>query len=351
MTIKRMAKYLKDKNVPKLGRNKKGDVEPPFLLSTLKGIRVAFETSDFIYKQNWAAVKRVIESFPFIWIEGNGWSVPSDHEVFDMFKILFRSYIKKILATGVIPVFVVEGKSPDLKANTCQKRANIRQENNKKFTTLQRETNFSKFKEQLQYAYPPTLEHIQAVMDILKDMKITTLRAKYEAEGVCAYLVKCTTDPHHCKCAYSSDCDIFMYGCPAVIRNIRPIYKDGCSKGSDLEATAYSLRDILTTLDLLPCDQPITQEMEAKAFEQFNLLCVLSGTDYFENVSKIGQAKILSMIKKYDISTFSEACNINPAFNVIPYHEIQETLMKNQEYNIVYSPYVSDTKEPQITSK
>lgn len=339
-----MAKYLKDKNVPKLGRDKKEDVEPPFLLSSLKGIRVAFETADFIYKQNWAAVKRVIESFPFVWIEGNGWSVPSNHEVFEMFKVLFKSYIKRILATGVIPVFVVEGKSPELKANTCQKRADTRQENNKKFNSLQKETNFSKFKDQLQYAYPPTLEHIQAVMDVLKDMKITTLRAKHEAEGVCAYLVKCTTDPHHCKCAYSSDYDIFMYGCPAVIRNIRSMYKDS-SKGSGLEATAYALKDILITLDLLPHDQPITPEMELKAFEQFNLLCVLSGTDYNENVPKIGQAKILAMIKKYDITTFSEACNINPAFTVIPYHEIQETLMKNQEYNIVYSPYVSDTKE------
>jgi hypothetical protein len=58
-------------------------------------------------------------------------------------------------------------------------------------------------------------------MEALKELEIITLRGYHEGEGVCAQLVMDLDDPYHCECAITDDYDIFMYGCPAVLRNLR----------------------------------------------------------------------------------------------------------------------------------
>lgn len=342
MTIKGLAEFLKNRKVPKEGRDikvkdpKGGGIPPPLYLRQLRGKRVAIETAGIIYRQNWAATKNVIDGYPFM-LRETGWTRPADHEILMTFKKYFRSTVRRIIASGIIPIFIVEGKAPDMKEGTVQKRAETRTSLMDKPNAHVMDVDLNAFKKKLMYAYPPGPLHTQAVIDILQEVDATTVRAKYEGEGVCAFLVNSPPEhPLHCDCALTDDYDIFMYGCKLVIRNLRSV---GPEVGF-FEVEGYAFRDILFFLGFLPVDDEgkyitVSSEDEKKAEDQFRLMCILCGNDYTNNVRNLGPAKICAMIKKHNIHTYEDACKVEPRFEEIPYYKIMETIDNNREYTIL----------------
>jgi hypothetical protein len=196
------------------------------------------------------------------------------------------------------------------------------------------------YKKKLVYSYMPNQEHTHAVIEVLTEMDLPVLRAKHEAEGVCAFLVNTPLNHQfHCACALTDDHDIFMYGCKAVIRDLRA----ADAKFGNFECVGYSYVDILCTLGLLPYDDmgipmPFTQEEYDIAHRRFQLLCILCGTDYHENVKGLGPSKVLDKILKHKITSYEEICVIEPKFSEIPYDKIMDTLKANMEYTIVHLP-------------
>lgn len=360
MTIKGLAEFLKNKKVPKEGRtytpkkgireNSQGDMSTPLYLKQLAGKRVAIETAGIIYRQNWAAIKNVLSNYPFI-LRETGWTKPADHEILSAFKRFFKSHAKRILDSGIIPIFIVEGKSPDMKGITAQKRAETRTSLAEKSDAYKMDIDLETFKKKLNYVYPPGPNHVQAVIDVLQEMGVSVIRAKHESEGVCAFLVNSPPEhPLHCDCALTDDYDIFMYGCRAVIRNLRSsnvqytpdsIPGIGNNKNRNLEVEGYAFRDILYFLGFLPVDEDgkymiVSPEEEQTAEERFRLMCILCGNDYSTNIRNLGPAKICTMIKKYDIKTYDDACKVEPRFTDIPYNKIMETIENNKDYSIIY---------------
>lgn len=354
MTIKGLSEFLRKKNVPKSGRKDKTEMSAPLFLGDLKGKKIAIEAAGLIYRQNWAAVKNVIRDYPFVFIQnklGIGhWSCPSATEILDNFKIIFRNFVKKICDSGIIPVFIIEGSSPDTKSDTVQKRIDTKQSAEAKVESLSYEPSLERFKEKLVNAYPPTYDHKFAVIDILNEMEINMVQAKYEAEGVCAYLVKTKVIkrvfdpvnnpegqtistiipyPYTCDAALINDFDIFAYGCNFVIRNLQ----NADAKNGHFEVEGYVLDDILRTLEFLP--EEYTPEQRIVAERRFRLLCILSGTDYSDNIHGFGPAKIHKLILKHNIVTYDDICKVEPKFQAIPYHQIIETMKKNQEFEVI----------------
>lgn len=346
MTIKRIADYLRENNIPYWGQdlNDKDNVEP-FYISEMRGKKIAIETAGIICKQNYGAIQQALKSFPFQWIDDIGWTSPDPSEVYDIFKRYFKSYMKKIKDTGVIPIAIIEGKSPRLKSQTTAKRTEIK-DNNKITAELNKKCmDLELFKKSVAAQYLPGATHVQLAMEVLQELEIITIRAFHEGEGVCAQLVINTEDPYHCDCAMTDDYDIFMYGCPSVIRNLRNEKTKGFFHG-----TGYALVDILTSLRFLEqsqVDDPIKFE---EAFKRFQLLCILSGTDYHENVKGLGPAKIQKMILNHNIFTYEEICKMEERFYEIPYHQIIKTLEKNKRYNLVFDPSKSQ-EEIEIFNK
>lgn len=337
MTIKRLPEFFREQNIPKEGREKKDQHTIPFYLNQMKGKKIAIETSTIVYKQNWAAVLRAIQTHTFIYNDGTGWSCPADDEVLEIFRRYFKSYIQKIIESGIIPVFILEGKSPKLKANTVQKRFESRTEMSEKAADNKEDLDLESFKKRLPYMYPPGSKHMNIMIDILKELKVDTLRAKHEAEGVCAYLVNNKDDPFHCDCALTDDYDIFMYGCKVVIRNLR----QATAKVGNFEVTGYAFQDVLLTLGFL--DSPsYTEEEYNIASKRFQLFCILCGTDYADNIGGLGPARILQIMKLNKIYTYSDACNFEPKFKEIPYNDIIETLKQNESYAVVYPESKND---------
>ena len=98
-----------------------------------------------------------------------------------------------------------------------------------------------------------TKQDIQLVQELIESCGMTYINAPYEADDLCAYL--CISGK--ADACLSEDTDMFVYGCPYVIRYINLLSET---------VWEYSYEKILNSLKV--------------SDEIFKHLCILSGTDY-----------------------------------------------------------------------
>lgn len=177
-----------------------------------------------------------------------------------MYKMIFifRSHM-------IHPVFIFDGKPPPEKNQILKERREKKKEaseniniltkkmkqfneNSKKYNALQQQVmNLKKRTIRL------TLDDINNVKKLLKLCGITYYEADGEADSLCAKLVT----KHIVWACMSDDMDLFIYGCPRVIR------KFNIFTGN---ALLYNSKELLTELN-----------MNTNTFKE---ICVVSGTDY-----------------------------------------------------------------------
>lgn len=180
-----------------------------------------------------------------------------------MYKMIFtfRSY-------NIIPVFVFDGKPPPEKKDIlterkqkkrqAQEEVSILVENLKSLSENSRE--YRLINQQILSLKKRTIfltyQEICSVKQLLKLSGITYYDSEGEADSLCAKLVTknivwgCMTD----------DMDLFIYGCPRVIRNYNLFNNT---------AVLYNLKDILKEISL--------------SMNDFKEICIVSGTDYNYN--------------------------------------------------------------------
>tara|TARA_B110000483_G_scaffold13455_4_gene15270 strand:- start:1723 stop:2676 length:954 start_codon:yes stop_codon:yes gene_type:complete len=180
-----------------------------------------------------------------------------------MYKMIFifRSH-------SIHPVFIFDGKPPPEKNQILKERREKKREafeninilttkmkqcieNSKKYNTIQQQIlNLKKRTIRL------TMEDINNVKKLLKLCGITYYEADGEADSLCAKLVT----KNIVWACMSDDMDLFIYGCPRVIR------KYNIFTG---RALLYNSKELLTELN-----------MNSNTFKE---ICVVSGTDYNNN--------------------------------------------------------------------
>ena len=188
----------------------------------------------------------------------------------------------------IIPIFVFDGKPPKEKLGIIEKRNN--EKNNA-------ENKCNQLEEQL-----TTISDINKrndIIDCINSLKKKCIRLKYtdiisvrnlldafgvyyiealgEADELCAKLVI----KKYAYACLSEDMDLFLYGCPRVMRYLSL---------ANQTVILYHLDKILLDLDL--------------TFEEFKNICVLSGTDYNYNNTKnldLNLYKILEYFKEYKL--------------------------------------------------
>jgi 5'-3' exonuclease len=171
---------------------------------------------------------------------------------------IFRTY-------NITPIFIFDGKPPPEKKDVIEYRKQEKKNAEDKFNQLQSQLANDSYTEE-------GLQEIQAEMVELKKRfirikdtdfaQIKALMTAYgimyfesrgEADQLCAFLVK----HNYAWACMSDDMDMFLYGCPRVIRHVSL---------SNQTATLYDTMRILKEL-----------RMNLKAFKE---ILVLSGTDY-----------------------------------------------------------------------
>jgi flap endonuclease-1 len=168
---------------------------------------------------------------------------------------------------GIVPVFIFDGKPPDEKRNTLNRRKYLKQVAEMHYNKVKLE-----IQDQDQLQPPNEVANANHLLKALKrrfvrlhdadfDRVKTLMRAlgvRYivadgEADALCAQMVL-KRKAHACM---SDDTDMFVYGCPRVLRHLNLI---------DETCTMYDMSKILNLLGI--------------TMTEFRQICVVSGTDY-----------------------------------------------------------------------
>ena len=178
-------------------------------------------------------------------------------ENFYLMCMLFRNY-------NIIPIFVFDGKPPKEKGPTIMRRMKKKKENIIKYQILEEEMNeITDLQKKKSFVRQITIlkkKSISIKKQNLIDIKlffdnygIQWIVAPGEADIVCAHLVK-TKKAYAC---LSEDMDLFVYGCPRVLRYMSLIHHN---------FIIYDIDKIIKKLNI--------------SIHHFQVICILSGTDY-----------------------------------------------------------------------
>ena len=229
MGIKNLNKFLKENatNSIKLGH-----------VSELSGKRIAVDISIYMYK--FASENTLIEN------------------IYLMLSI-FRYY-------NVIPIFVFDGKPPTEKKELLQKRREDKKEAEQEFKELKNKLEINKDMDEsekqeiinnmdmLKRKFVNVSKYdIDNVKNLIRSYGATYYDAPGEADELCAML----TIKGKVWACLSEDMDMFVYGCPRVIRYLSLL---------NHTLVLYDMKGILGELGL-------TQK-------ELREICIISGTDY-----------------------------------------------------------------------
>jgi flap endonuclease-1 len=214
-------------------------------LSELSGKKIAVDISIYMYR--YASDGTLIEN------------------IYLMLSI-FRYY-------NIIPIFIFDGKPPDEKLDLLKKRKHDKKNAEKEFSNLKNELETkrnelsdSDKKEMIEMM--ETLKkkfcqisksNIEAVKSLIRCYGATYYDAPGEADELCALLAI----KGKVWACLSEDMDMFIYGCPRVIRYMSLL---------NHTAVIYDTEKVLENIDL--------------SQKELREICILSGTDYSNKTSR-----------------------------------------------------------------
>jgi 5'-3' exonuclease len=192
---------------------------------------------------------------------------------------IFRNY-------NIIPIFVFDGKPPPEKRELLQKRKEDKQEAEEEYNKLKETLELNKDmddsdKQEIIYNMDMlkkkfvciSKNDIETIKNLIRAYGATYYDAPGEADELCAML----TMKDKVWACLSEDMDMFVYGCPRVVRYMSLL---------NHTAVVYDMKGILNNLG-------ITQK-------DLRDICVLSGTDYnIECDDSNTLTKTLKYFKKY----------------------------------------------------
>jgi|AntAceMinimDraft_13_1070369.scaffolds.fasta_scaffold03226_4 flap endonuclease-1 len=199
----------------------------------LKGKTIAIDTSIYLYKFNGDG-SELIDGF---------------YHMISLFKF-----------NGIIPLFVFDGKPPIEKYKIIERRRKNKSIAEYKYNQIKETTsNYNKNRlTQLRKQFiRVSYKDICNVKKLISLMGVNYYECKGESDGICVKLVE-TKVAYACM---SEDMDMFVYGCNRVLRYL-----------SLLKSTVvlYDFKGILETLNI--------------TFNEFQDICIISGTDYHEQM-------------------------------------------------------------------
>ena len=162
-----------------------------------------------------------------------------------------------LLKRNIFPIYVFDGKPPDIKNKTLKSRKNNKLVSYLKMKETKNEEDKIKYFKRCVIITEKQIEQCKELLDL---MGIPYIQAPEEADTQCAYLAK----EGFVDGVLTNDMDILTFGAPIIYRNLIS-YK--------LEPEIIKLDDILKRLKL--------------DHEEFVEFCILLGCDYCTGITKI----------------------------------------------------------------
>ena len=248
-------------------------------LSQLYGKKICVDTSIYLYR-----------------FKGQGMLI----ENFYVMCTLFKHY-------GIIPIFVFDGKPPKSKDKEIELRKEERENAYREYDMLkeqygdnitkEQEEELNNLRKKMIYIGRKDVENIKNLLD---GYGIKYITANGEADILCASLVL----KKRVFAVLTEDMDMFAYGCTNILRYFS-IRNHTCIQ--------YNLKKILDKLDINKND--------------FQLICVLSGNDYYDGKKSIFYyIKLHNKYKKFKSASFIEWLISNNHVSCEDYKEIKNIL-------------------------
>uniref|UniRef100_A0A1B0GI47 Flap endonuclease 1 n=1 Tax=Lutzomyia longipalpis TaxID=7200 RepID=A0A1B0GI47_LUTLO len=189
----------------------------------------------------------------------------------------------RLLDNGIKPVYVFDGKPPNLKGGELQKRAERREEAQKqldKATEAGDQEAMDKFNRRL---VKVTKEHTAEAKELLKLMGVPFIEAPCEAEAQCAAMVKAGK----VFATATEDMDALTFGSSLLLRHLTS------SEARKLPVQEINYERVLHGLEFTA--------------DQFIDLCILLGCDYCESIKGVGPKRAIELITQHkNIETILE---------------------------------------------
>ncbi|CAD7012091.1 unnamed protein product [Ceratitis capitata] len=186
----------------------------------------------------------------------------------------------RMLEHGIKPVYVFDGKPPDLKSGELAKRAERREEAQKALEKAEEAGNAEEVEKFNRRLVRVTKEHAREAQELLKLMGVPYVEAPCEAEAQCAALVKAGK-------VYGTateDMDALTFGSSVLLRHLT------FSEARKMPVKEFNYEKILQGFELTSTE--------------FIDLCILLGCDYCEGIKGIGPKRAIELINTYrDIET------------------------------------------------
>ncbi|XP_075238141.1 flap structure-specific endonuclease 1 [Lycorma delicatula] len=181
----------------------------------------------------------------------------------------------RLVENGIKPVYVFDGKPPEMKAGELNKRMERREEAQKALEKAEEAGDgdlVDKFSRRL---VKVTKHHSEECKELLKLMGIPYIDAPCEAEAQCAAMVK----TGKVYATATEDMDALTFGSSVLLRHMT------FSEARKMPIQEFHLDKILNSLEL--------------NHNEFIDLCILLGCDYCESIKGIGPKRAIDLIRQY----------------------------------------------------
>ncbi|NYT03808.1 MAG: flap endonuclease-1 [Candidatus Methanofastidiosa archaeon] len=249
-------------------------------ISDLKGKSVAIDAYNALYQ--FLAIIRQRDGTPLKNSKGEVTSHLSG--------LFYRSV--NFIEQGIRPIYVFDGKPPELKFQTIEKRKEIKEEAREKYIDAKSRGDFKEAKKYSQMTSSLKGDMITSSKELLTSMGIPYIEAPSEGEAQAAYVVlKGDAD-----LSASQDYDSILFGAPALVRNLTISGKrkiPGKDLFVDVVPEIIDNQDVLNTLNL--------------SRKQLIEVAILIGTDYnLGGIKGIGPKKAIEIVKEGKFGEYGE---------------------------------------------
>ncbi|XP_069676369.1 flap endonuclease 1 [Periplaneta americana] len=186
----------------------------------------------------------------------------------------------RLVENGIKPVYVFDGKPPEMKSGELSKRAERREEAQKALEKAEEAGDVEQVDKFNRRLVKVTKHHADECKQLLTLMGIPYIEAPCEAEAQCAAMVKAGK----VFATATEDMDALTFGSSVLLRHMT------FSEARKMPIQEFHLNKVLEGLEL--------------SQNEFIDLCILLGCDYCDSIKGIGPKRAIDLIKQHrDLET------------------------------------------------
>lgn len=221
-----------------------------------------------------------------------------------------------LMEQGLKLVFVFDGKPPEIKQKTWEKRAAVKQEASLKLKEAAAEGDVESMRKFAARTAILTKDMREDAKAVITALGLPIVQAPSEGEAQTAQMVK-NGDAY---ASVSQDYDNLIFGCPVLVRNLS-------IEGRRKKAGAFAYQKVSPELLFL---QEVLDHLKLN-LDQLIVLAILVGTDYNPGgVKGIGPKTGLKLLKEHglDFETIFAKVEWNKQYPNLKWQEVFDTIKK-----------------------